>query len=362
MQRGDDRCGLSPPLAARSILQAAAPRLPSRGFQTPPAPWPKALREAISWPHGGRTSGSPRDSRGDAPARPAPSGASRRGLDGARRALLELIGQERRLVEKGMGAKRSSGPAARLAGATAREAREGHRPPGDHGLRARLGRRLGRRADRIWINFVRLIFGRIGDLELTSRESQPKPGVHVRPAGVHVRTYVPHPHGARHALARAPFAFDWREDIDRSAARLAARSRRSVPASRFTSSPTRWVGWSRVASSSATATPGRAWTIPAAAPWRPPGDDGDAQPRFVRDPARLHGRREDGPDARQSGSRALARRDAGDIATFPGLYQMLPSPLVRPRRQPARAAVRGGLMGRAARASVAAGPGACIPP
>ena len=87
--------------------------------------------------------------------------------------------------------------------------------------------------DRIWIDFVRLLGGRIGDLELTP-EGDPAPaGIHIRPAGLHQLTYVPilleleatEPNLYLELDTRwhvRPFPFDWREDIDKSAARLDA--------------------------------------------------------------------------------------------------------------------------------------------
>ena len=75
-------------------------------------------------------------------------------------------------------------------------------------------------SDRIWINFVRLIAGRIGDLELGADGQSAHTGVHVRPAGVHRKTYVPLLMELDTRWHVRPFPFDWREDIDKSAARL----------------------------------------------------------------------------------------------------------------------------------------------
>ena len=77
-------------------------------------------------------------------------------------------------------------------------------------------------ADRIWIDFVRLLAGRIGDLELTPEGEPAKAGVHVRPAGLHRKTYVPILLELDTRWHVRPFPFDWREDIDKSAARLDA--------------------------------------------------------------------------------------------------------------------------------------------
>jgi hypothetical protein len=75
-------------------------------------------------------------------------------------------------------------------------------------------------ADRVWLNFVRLIARRIEDLELRPDGSPVKPGVHIRPAGLHRKTYVPLLMELDTRWYARPFAFDWREDVDKSAARL----------------------------------------------------------------------------------------------------------------------------------------------
>ena len=76
-------------------------------------------------------------------------------------------------------------------------------------------------SDRIWLNYARLIGGRIGDLELAADGSPAVPGLHVRPAGVHRKTYLPMILELDTRWHVRPFPFDWREDIDKSADRLA---------------------------------------------------------------------------------------------------------------------------------------------
>ena len=80
-------------------------------------------------------------------------------------------------------------------------------------------------ADRIWLNYLRLIRGRIGDLELAADGSPALPGLHVRPAGVHRKTYLSMILELDTRWDVRPFPFDWREDIDKSADRLAAEVR-----------------------------------------------------------------------------------------------------------------------------------------
>jgi pimeloyl-ACP methyl ester carboxylesterase len=83
--------------------------------------------------------------------------------------------------------------------------------------------------DRVWVNMPRLILGRIADLELGPDEQSVKPGYHVRTAGLHRKTYVPLLLELDQEWEVRPFAFDWREDIERSAERLAGEIRAWAP-------------------------------------------------------------------------------------------------------------------------------------
>ena len=76
-------------------------------------------------------------------------------------------------------------------------------------------------ADRIWLNFPRLLGGRIRDLELAADGSPAPQGVHVRTAGLHRKTYLAMLLELDTRWIVRPFPFDWREDIDKSADRLA---------------------------------------------------------------------------------------------------------------------------------------------
>jgi hypothetical protein len=76
-------------------------------------------------------------------------------------------------------------------------------------------------ADRTWLHYWRLIQGRIGDLALKPDGSPAAPGVQVRPAGVHRKTYLAMILELDTRWHVRPFPFDWRESIDKSADRLA---------------------------------------------------------------------------------------------------------------------------------------------
>jgi pimeloyl-ACP methyl ester carboxylesterase len=141
-------------------------------------------------------------------------------LDTVRRILLELDPEEQRLLAQEMGYEAFE----RARGAAARGRRRGKLGkvlvlPGIMGTELDSVNRKGD-SDRIWINFVRLIAGRIGDLELTRDGESARPGVHVRTAGIHRKTYVPLLMELDTRWHVRPFPFDWREDIDKSAARL----------------------------------------------------------------------------------------------------------------------------------------------
>lgn len=143
-------------------------------------------------------------------------------VDGVRRILLELDPEEQRLLEQEMGSEAFE----RSRGAAARGRRGGKLGkvlvlPGIMGSELDSVDRKGD-ADRIWINLVRLLGGRIGDLELTPEGEPARPGMHVRTAGVHRKTYVPLLMELDTRWHVRPFPFDWREDVDRSAARLDA--------------------------------------------------------------------------------------------------------------------------------------------
>ena len=70
------------------------------------------------------------------------------------------------------------------------------------------------------VNFVRLFAGRISDLELAPDGNPSLPGIHVRAAGLHAKTYAALLMELDASWHVRPFAYDWREDIDRTARRL----------------------------------------------------------------------------------------------------------------------------------------------
>jgi pimeloyl-ACP methyl ester carboxylesterase len=84
--------------------------------------------------------------------------------------------------------------------------------------------------DRVWTHALRLAAGRIEDLELGPNEQNAKPNNQVLTAGLHRKTYVPLLLELDEEWNVRPFAFDWREDIERSADKLAAEIRAFAPA------------------------------------------------------------------------------------------------------------------------------------
>ncbi len=146
-------------------------------------------------------------------------------LDSVRRTLLALDGREADLLEQELGAE-AFDRARRSAASGRRRGKLGKVLvlPGIMGTELDSVDRKGD-VDRIWIHFVRLLAGRIAELELTP-EGEPAPtGVHIRPAGLHRKTYVPILLELDTRWHVKPFGFDWREDIDKSAARLDAEVR-----------------------------------------------------------------------------------------------------------------------------------------
>ena len=146
-------------------------------------------------------------------------------VDRVRRVLLEVEGRERRLLAEELGSEAFG----RARSAASRGGRRGKLGrvlvlPGIMGSELDSVDAKGD-ADRIWLNYLRLIRGRIGDLELAADGSPALPGLHVRPAGVHRKTYLSMILELDTRWDVRPFPFDWREDIDKSADRLAAEVR-----------------------------------------------------------------------------------------------------------------------------------------
>jgi pimeloyl-ACP methyl ester carboxylesterase len=142
-------------------------------------------------------------------------------IDRVRRVLARVDGREEQLLREELG------PAAfqRARLAASRSARGGKLGrvlvlPGIMGTELDAVDAKGD-SDRIWLHYLRLIQGRIGDLELKPDGSPAVPGVHVRPAGVHRKTYLAMILELDTRWHVRPFPFDWRESIDKSADRLA---------------------------------------------------------------------------------------------------------------------------------------------
>jgi pimeloyl-ACP methyl ester carboxylesterase len=143
-------------------------------------------------------------------------------LDTVRRTLLEVEGHERELLQQELG--REAFERARQSAARGRRGGKLGKVlvlPGIMGTELDSVDRKGD-VDRIWINVLRLLAGRIGDLELTPEGEPARAGIHVRTAGVHRKTYVPLLLELDTRWHVRPFGFDWREDIDKSATRLDA--------------------------------------------------------------------------------------------------------------------------------------------
>ena len=137
-----------------------------------------------------------------------------------RRIVVDLDSEDQRLLAEEMGDEAFS-RAQRTAAQGARSGKLGKVLvlPGIMGTELDSVDRKGD-SDRIWINFVRLIAGRIADLELKDDGSPAQAGTHVRIAGVHRKTYLPLLLELDTRWDVRPFGFDWREDVDKSAARL----------------------------------------------------------------------------------------------------------------------------------------------
>ena len=75
--------------------------------------------------------------------------------------------------------------------------------------------------DRVWVNYWNLIWGGFRDLEL-KLDGTPSKNVTVQVAGQH-KSYLPLTIGLSRRWHVLPFAYDWRQDIRKSSARLAQR-------------------------------------------------------------------------------------------------------------------------------------------
>ncbi len=76
-------------------------------------------------------------------------------------------------------------------------------------------------ADRVWVNYWRLFLGRIADLELSLLGGPAQPGITVKVVGQMRKTYLPILLDLDEQWHVRPFAYDWRQDIRKSAEALA---------------------------------------------------------------------------------------------------------------------------------------------
>jgi pimeloyl-ACP methyl ester carboxylesterase len=146
-------------------------------------------------------------------------------LAGLRSAILELSTEEESLFAQELGADLLERTRRR-----ARRARRGEKRGHVVVVHGIMGSMLdvvdpGGDRDRVWTHALRLAAGRIEDLELGPNEQNAKPNYQVLTAGQHRKTYTPLLLELDEQWEVRPFAFDWREDIDRSADRLAAEIR-----------------------------------------------------------------------------------------------------------------------------------------
>ena len=142
-------------------------------------------------------------------------------MDAAREAIFALDDEEKTLLEAELGTT-----TVQLLLRTARKRRRGKRGRVIviNGIMGALLDSVDAQgdADRVWVNFLRIIAGRIADLKLTLAGQPANPAVRIQLAGLH-NTYLPmllELDADWHVL---PFPFDWRIDLDKSAERLAAQ-------------------------------------------------------------------------------------------------------------------------------------------
>jgi CHAT domain-containing protein len=249
-------------------------------------------------------------------------------LAAARAALLELDARERDLLAAEMGGA-PLGRAMSAARGAVRAEKQG-RVVVVHGILGSLldSVDISGAADRVWLNLLRLAAGRFGDLELGPDGKPGGEGRPVRTAGLHRKTYLPLLLELDRRWDVRPFAFDWREDVDRSAMRLDAEVRE-------------WAGGEpvHIVAHSMGGLVSRRMIQLAPETWAAI-DDGDGRRRGGR--LVMLGTPNRGafviPLLLQGQERTLKMLAAVDlrhdqrellaiIATFPGVYQMLPSPL-----------------------------------
>ncbi len=244
-----------------------------------------------------------------------------------RRQLLALTGTELALLEEEIGAESID----RTLGAASRSRRSRRLGkvivlPGIMGSLLDSVDRAGD-ADRVWIKALRLVLGRFQDLQLTVPEGQAaSEGVRIDIAGLYRKTYLPLLVELDTRWDVRPFAFDWREDIRKSAERLDGELRAfgdGTPVHLVAHSMGGLVARHLIRHSEPT------WAAVAG------DDDGRSGGRLVM--MGTPNRGSFSPVQAMTGTDKMVRRlaladqrhglaeIASIIATFPGLYQMLPS-------------------------------------
>jgi pimeloyl-ACP methyl ester carboxylesterase len=144
-----------------------------------------------------------------------------RDVEAAREALLLLDPDERAILESEMG-KGALGSAYRLAQGRRRGPGLGRVIvlPGIMGTELdSLG--ASGNADLVWVNYFRILAGRLGDLQLTDAGESPSPPPTIRPKQLYRKCYLPMLLALQARWQTRPFPYDWRADLDRGANALA---------------------------------------------------------------------------------------------------------------------------------------------
>jgi pimeloyl-ACP methyl ester carboxylesterase len=146
-------------------------------------------------------------------------------VEGARGALLLLDAEERAILEAEMGPDSLA--------RTYRHARSRRRGPGLGRvivLPGLMGTELDSvdadgDSDLVWVNYFRIFSGRIKDMQLTETGDSAAPPPTIKPKQLYKKVYLPILLALQARWQTRPFPFDWRVDVDRSAAALAAEVR-----------------------------------------------------------------------------------------------------------------------------------------
>ena len=176
-------------------------------------------------------------------------------VEGARSALLNLTEDARSELEARLGAPTV---ARMMQTARTRRSRIVGRVVVIHGIMGGKSASVDAKGDEdlIWINFLRLANGRLGRFTLDSEGSPADPAMQIKTCGL-LDQYMPLVLELGNRWQVLPFAFDWRLDIDRSAAALDLAIRDWAGSDPYISSPIPWVDWYRGALSRCTGRRGK---------------------------------------------------------------------------------------------------------